>query len=584
MNVPRKLGALVVATVTFGPLFLAPDAVAGSATIELTASASIVDFQQNVTLSGNVTGDPICVGQRQIVLQWRSAESVSFATVATGTTASDGAFSFAQAQEHTGAYRVQLPAAGGCAEATSGEALVGVRALVDATLVVGSNVAASCVDLTVVVSPPKAGQTVDVLRRDGGAWAVVETLTLDAVSFAQTQLCVRRNDIGVARFRVRWGAQDPLNETSTSQTLAFEVVEPKWVEQIDEAIGRRHVSVAVAEQGAFLYRHADERTRIPASNEKLLLAMASLDTFGPEHRIVTRVGAEGFRGGMVRGDLWILGRGDPLVDRRSTRAIAVQLVEAGVRRVTGRVIGSTSFFRRDWNAPGWNEVARDYVNRPTALTFENNHDPDAEREAAEALTKLLERRAVRVAGRPSAGSPPPGLEFIAEIESDELRRLLATTLRLSWNFGAEVLGKGLGAEMRGTPGTIAKGAAAIEGWAAHRGVQVTAFDSSGLSYDNRVTAAGLVELLGQSEEETWGDELRMALPRGGQGTLEHRLREVSVRAKTGTLEDVSALSGWVYAERLDAWVEFSILSSRISKSTAIHLEDRIVKILAEHAR
>lgn len=584
MNVRRKLGALVFATVTLAPLVLVLDAVAGSATIELTVSASIVDFHEHVTVSGNVTGDPTCVGPRQILLQWRPAESVSFATVATGTTASDGAFSFAQSQEHTGAYRVQLPALGGCAEATSGEALVGVRALVDATLVVGSNVAGSCVDLTVVVSPAKAGQTVDVLKRDGGAWTVVETLTLDAVSFAQTQLCIRSNDIGVARYRVRWRAQDPLNETSTSQTLAFEVVKPRWIDQIDEAIGRRHVSVAVAEQGAFLYRHADAASRIPASNEKLLLAMASLDTFGPEHRIVTRAGAEGFRGGVVRGDLWILGRGDPFVDRRSMRAIAVQLVEAGVRRVTGRVIGSTSFFRRDWDAPGWNEVARDYVNRPTALTFENNEDPVAEREAADALTKLLERRAVRVAGRPGAGSPPPGLEFIAEIESDELQRLLATTLRSSWNFAAEVLGKGLGAEVRGTPGTIAKGAAAIEGWAARRGVQITSLDSSGLSYDNRLTAAGLVELLGQSEEETWGDDLRKALPKGGQGTLEHRLREVSVRAKTGTLEEVSALSGWVYAERLNAWVEFSILGSRISKSTAIHLEDRIVKILAEHAR
>ncbi|HYZ14228.1 MAG TPA: D-alanyl-D-alanine carboxypeptidase [Actinomycetota bacterium] len=584
MNHGRKLGALVAATVALAPLVLVPDAVAGSATIELTASTAIVDFHEDVTVSGNVTGDATCVGPRQILLQWRPALSVSFATVATGTTAAGGAFSFAQSQEHSGAYRVQLPAVGGCAEATSGEALVGVRALVHATLVVGSNVAGSCADLTVVVSPPKAGQTVDVLKRDGGAWTIVETLTLDAISFAQTQLCVPANDIGVARFRVRWRAQDPLNETSTSRMLTFEVVKPKWIEQIDEAIGRRHVSVAVAEQGAFLYRHADAASRIPASTEKLLLAMASLDTFGPEHRIVTRVGAEGFRGGVVRGNLWILGRGDPFVDRRSMRAIAVQLVEAGVRRVTGRVMGSTSFFRHDWDAPGWNKVARDYVNRPTALTFESNHDPVAEREAADALMKLLERRAVQVAGRPGAGSPPPGLEFIAEIESDELQRLLATTLRSSWNFAAEVLGKGLGAEVRGRPGTIAKGAATIEGWAAHRGVRITAMDSSGLSYDNRVTAAGLVELLGQSEEETWGDDLRLALPRGGQGTLEHRLREVSVRAKTGTLEDVSALSGWVYAERLNAWVEFSILGSRISKSTAIHLEDRIVKILAEHAR
>lgn len=584
MNIRRKLGALLVATGTLAPVVLVLDAVAGSATIELTASSPIVGFREDVTVSGAVTGDPTCVGGRQILLQWQPAETGAFATVATGTTAADGAFSFVQSPEHTGRYRVELPEVGGCVQSTSDEAFVGVRALVDASLVVGSNVAGSCVDLTVVVAPGKAGQTVDVLKRKSGTWTVVAALVLDAASFAQTQQCVRWDDIGVARFRVRWRAQDALNEKSTSPTLAFEVVKAEWMDHIDEAIGRRHVSVSVAEQGAFLYRRADATPRIPASNEKLLLAMASFDTFGPEHRIVTRVGAKGMTGGVVRGDLWILGRGDPLVDRQSMRAIAVQLVGAGVRRVTGRVMGSTSFFRRDWQAPGWNEVARDYVNRPTALTFENNRDPLAEREAAAALTQVLERRAVRVAGRPGAGSPPNGLEFLAEIESDELQRLLATTLRPSWNFGAEVLGKGLGAEVRGTPGTIGKGAAAIERWASRRGVQITALDSSGLSYDNRVTAAGVVELLGQSEEETWGDELRTALPKGGQGTLEHRLREISVRAKTGTLQDVSALSGWVYADRVDAWVEFSILCAGMSKATASDLEDRIVRILAEHAR
>jgi D-alanyl-D-alanine carboxypeptidase len=584
MNVRRKLGALVVATAALAPVVLVPDAVAGSATIELTASASTVVFGEDVTVSGAVTGDVTCVGGRQVVLEWRPADSVGFATVATGTTAADGRFSFVQSQEHTGAYRVQLPAIGACVQVTSGEALVGVRALVDASLVVGSNAAGSCVDLTVVVTPGKAGQAVEVLRREGGAWTVIDTLTLDTASFAETQQCVRWDDIGVARFRVRWRAQDLLNETSTSPTLAFEVARAEWMVRIDEAIGRRHVSVSVAEHDAFLYRHADATRRIPASNEKLLLAMASLDTFGPEHRIVTRAGAEGFNGGVVHGDLWILGRGDPFVDRRSMRAMAAGLVEAGVRRVTGRVMGSMSYFRRDWYAPGWNDIARDYVNRPTALTFESNRDPVAEREAAAALTKLLERRAVRVAGTPGAGSPPGGLEVLAQIESDELQRLLATTLRSSWNFAAEVLGKGLGAEVRGAPGTIAKGAAAIEAWAGRRGVRVTALDSSGLSYDNRVTAAGVVELLAQSEEEGWGDELRHALPKAGQGTLEHRLNGVSVRAKTGTLEDASALSGWVYAERLTAWVEFSILSAGLPKSTASGLEDRIVRILAEHAR
>jgi len=105
------------------------------------------------------------------------------------------------------------------------------------------------------------------------------------------------------------------------------------------------------------------------------------------------------------------------------------------------------------------------------------------------------------------------------------------------------------------------------------------FDNSGLSYGNRVTAAGIVELLTQAEDEPWGEQLRRALPTGGQGTLEDRLRDVEIRAKTGTLTDVSALSGWVLSERRGTWIEFSILSQGLSKTVASDVEDRIVRIL-----
>jgi D-alanyl-D-alanine carboxypeptidase/D-alanyl-D-alanine-endopeptidase (penicillin-binding protein 4) len=151
-------------------------------------------------------------------------------------------------------------------------------------------------------------------------------------------------------------------------------------------------------------------------------------------------------------------------------------------------------------------------------------------------------------------------------------------LRPSWNFAAEVLGKGLGADVRGTPGTIAKGAATIQAWVRDHGADFTLHDNSGLSYANHVDAADMVRLLWVAEAADWGDELRQALPTGGQGTLEDRLRSVKLRAKTGTLTDISALSGWVWADRLDAWIEFSILSD-VAKPAAADIEDRIVRLL-----
>ena len=348
------------------------------------------------------------------------------------------------------------------------------------------------------------------------------------------------------------------------------------------------MSVAVGVNGRFLYRHKDDVRRAPASNEKLLLSMALLDRLGPEHRIVTRAAARS-SGRTVHGRLWILGGGDPAVDRTATRSLARDIRASGIRRIRGRVMGSTRYFRHDWWAPGWRpSFPGTEVALPTALTFEGNRAAgrsvrDPERRAASSLTKQLRSAGVHVRGRPGAGRAPSGLRVVGSVRSRPLDALLRRQNVDSRNFYAEVLGKLLGAVRSDPPGTIRKGARAIEAWATRFGVNVQAHDASGLSYKNRVTAAGLVRLLWAADGATWTNDLRGTLPRGGQGTLAHRLRTVHVRAKTGTLDRISALSGWVRLERTGGWAEFSILSSHTPKDIAVRIEDRIVKAIAANA-
>jgi D-alanyl-D-alanine carboxypeptidase len=69
------------------------------------------------------------------------------------------------------------------------------------------------------------------------------------------------------------------------------------------------------------------------------------------------------------------------------------------------------------------------------------------------------------------------------------------------------------------------------------------------------------------------------MPTGGQGTLEDRLHGIPVRAKTGTLSNISALSGWVWLRQEKAWATFSILSGGMPKYTAAAIEDRIVRVV-----
>ena len=84
------------------------------------------------------------------------------------------------------------------------------------------------------------------------------------------------------------------------------------------------------------------------------------------------------------------------------------------------------------------------------------------------------------------------------------------------------------------------------------GVHFTLHDSSGLSYANRATADGILHLLWAADAAPWGEVLRDSLPGGNQGTLEGRLPKIELRAKTGTLDHASALSGWVWLQRVPA--------------------------------
>ena len=376
---------------------------------------------------------------------------------------------------------------------------------------------------------------------------------------------------------------------------------PAWKTRIDRAVAGRSIGVSVLVEGRFLYRHHDRAKRVPASNEKLLLSMPLLDALGPDARLET-IAVGTLEGRVVKDNLWLLGRGDPTVTGggayprtlpfRPSRLgeLARAIKRAGVRKIVGSVAGNTGYFARDWYAEGWSaQFAAEEVPLPTALTFDGNksgdtHIADPERRAAASLTKKLRSIGVSVGGPPTAARAPRGLDRIATLRSRLMSRLLTFMNRKSSNFFAEVLGKRLGVERFGAPGTIAKGARAIRAWAATHGVEAVTYDSSGLSYRNRVAPVGVAKLLDAAEDAAWGDDLRRTLAGPDQGTLEDRLRGVRVRAKTGTLTNISTLSGWVWLERLDAWGNFSIMSRGMNKDTAAAIEDRVVRIVTNYAR
>jgi D-alanyl-D-alanine carboxypeptidase/D-alanyl-D-alanine-endopeptidase (penicillin-binding protein 4) len=376
-----------------------------------------------------------------------------------------------------------------------------------------------------------------------------------------------------------------------------------WKRRVDRLVQRHSIGVSVVEAGESLYRWDAQQRRPPASVEKLLLSMALLDHFPDRMRIATSAAAgRVVRGSVVDGNVYLLGRGDPTISGggrfgrslpfRPARLalLARRIKQAGITRIRGRIIGSTGYFAHDWWAPGWrSHFPAEQVALPSALTYNGNvhkgrHIPRPELLAARSLTKKLEAIGVAVARRADSGPSPGGLDTIARITSQPLPVLLRYMNRQSSNFFAEVLGKGLAAARTGLRGTISRAARSIERFASSRRVRLAARDSSGLSYHNRVSPQGVTRLLAAVERRPYGPLLRQTLPRPGMGTLEDRLKSVRVRAKTGTLSGISALAGWVWLRRRSSWAEFAILSRGMPKSTAVSIEDRIVRLVTRYAR
>ena len=181
-----------------------------------------------------------------------------------------------------------------------------------------------------------------------------------------------------------------------------------------------------------------------ASNEKLLTSMAALDLLGGAYRFRTVAATDGrMRDGVLRGDLWLVGGGDPSLTTTDLSGLAERLAEDGVRRVTGRVLGDTGAVDRGWWAPGWlRGISRAFVARPTALRL-SGVTSGLEGSAAAFRAALL-GAGIKVGGGSGTGVAPAGVEPLASDRSAPLAALLAHQNHESDNLYAELTTKLLG--------------------------------------------------------------------------------------------------------------------------------------------
>ncbi len=146
------------------------------------------------------------------------------------------------------------------------------------------------------------------------------------------------------------------------------------VKRLDTALAtpglrRARISALVvrASDGAVLFERSPDRRLTPASNMKILTAMAALQTFGPTHRFETAILGDRTpdeTGGVET--LYVRGGGDPVLNSEDWWRLAADLRSRGLRRVHGDVVLDDGFFDASHWHPDWGPVSSRAYHAPVS--------------------------------------------------------------------------------------------------------------------------------------------------------------------------------------------------------------------------
>lgn len=455
------------------------------------------------------------------------------------------------------------------------------------------------------------------------------------------------------------------------------------------------IKIVSLQTGKVIYEENAEKYLMPASNMKSYTMSTAMERLTPNFRIVTSVyaGAMPDASGVVKGDLTIFGRGDVSMAfafrpdaspntvlsnadyLKVLEPLADKIVQAGVKRIEGNLVGDESYFNSDalpgtweWDDLQWYygaeisalpildnavdlSVKATSLNAPCAVQIlptnnlftiinhcvtnasGNKRDlqvvkkldrnileisgtmPVGDRGYSgsvaisrpsqlfiEMLRQLLQQKGVTITGQnrvvnakekaqAAVASTVAPIE-ITKLESPPFSVIAAKTMKPSQNMYTEtvlrILGEQFGDKTDPKSTSDTRGLSVVKNFLAQAGIapdSVIQHDGSGLSRHDLITAASNVQLYSymarSPNAQAWRDSLTIG---GIDGTLRNRFSGTAaannVRGKTGTIDQVSALTGYVTTAGGEQIV-FSIIVNGVNTgSTRTATMDEIVVALA----
>lgn len=353
-----------------------------------------------------------------------------------------------------------------------------------------------------------------------------------------------------------------------------------------------------------------KESMIPASNTKLFTSATALELMGGEYLISTviLVDDDDISDGIIEGNIYIKGFGNPTFTTEDLEDLVNQLYQAGLRKVTGNVVGDDTYFDDIYSRDDWISEERANVQLPpiSALVIDRNRTTVSKKRkgryrnyfvnvdnpplhAAKKLREKLVAIGIEVTGNAVSSQTPDTTIPLVE-SSIELRNLMKLINKNSDNFYAECLFKTLGAVYSGKQSNSFFATQAILNYIEDFGIYSTGtkiVDGSGISRFDQVTAGALVGLLEKiyfniKQFDDFYNSLSIA---GIDGTLEKRMigtaAENNFRGKTGTLNGVSSISGYVTnADEDDIIICMMFEFSKGGASKYKNIQNKIIETLA----
>jgi serine-type D-Ala-D-Ala carboxypeptidase/endopeptidase (penicillin-binding protein 4) len=376
-------------------------------------------------------------------------------------------------------------------------------------------------------------------------------------------------------------------------------------------VGLARLFRRVGKSGAFvfdpsthqvLFSRKGGRARILASNSKLFTTSTALSEFQPDGRLHTTAwSSDDVSDGISQG-LYLRGGGDPTLTAAGLTKLADRVRAAGVVAVQGPLHYDSSFLDSQTGIPE-HGITPESVGRLSGLEIDSGSPSDPAKTAAQRFEDALRKDGVSIGNSVTPAVTPPTAIQVADFASPTIADIVQDTNVPSNNYLAEMLLKDVGSQFGGS-GSTAGGLSVVRQFASKQGARFNGENGSGLTRRNKASPASVVKLLDSmlevdakatSEEQrtqerlrdTWVNSLAVA---GRSGTVVKRMRGTAAagncHVKTGTLDGVSALSGYCFrgGDDADHAVIFSLLMNRVDVNRAHVVQDRMASLIARYPR